>query len=395
MRPQYDETDRLLNHALDILAQLIAFDTTSRGSNLALINWVEDYLASHDAQSHRVTSADGEKANVYATIGPMAEGGVILSGHSDVVPVDGQDWTSDPWTLTARTVDGEDRLFGRGTCDMKGFIALALAAVPHFTYGQKPVHLAISYDEEVGCTGAPPMIKELVQKLPAPRLAIVGEPSSMQVIDGHKGIAVYQLLVRGHEAHSSLTHLGVSANHVAITLMNALMTIASDLQQNPPAGSNFIPPHATLTIGQMQGGTAANILAGEARITFDIRTPPGCDAKAIIAPFYDVCAAKHQEISALYPECAVTLQEIANAPPMGPKAGEANADFVRSLSGDNSPSGLVSYATEGGQFQAAGFPTLICGPGSIEQAHQPNEWIARDQMYRGAAFMLRLAEALK
>jgi acetylornithine deacetylase len=395
MQQQYDETDKLLDHALDILAQLIAFDTTSRGSNLALIQWTEDYLASHGVKSNRVTSKDGEKANLYATIGPMTEGGIILSGHSDVVPIDGQNWSSDPWALTARTVDGEDRLFGRGTCDMKGFIALALAGVPHFSQGQKPVHLAISYDEEIGCTGAPPMIKELAQKLPAPRLAIVGEPSSMQVIDGHKGIAVYQLRVRGHEAHSSLTHLGVSANHIAITLMNALMAIADDLKQNPPAGSNFIPPHATLTIGQMQGGTAANILAGEAHITFDIRTPPGCDAQAIIAPFYDICTAKHKEISSLYPECAVTLEQVANAPPMGPMAGEDAADFVRGLSGDNSPSGVVSYATEGGQFQAAGFPTLICGPGSIEQAHQPNEWIARDQLRRGAAFMLRLAEALK
>lgn len=355
---------------------------------------MENYLASHGVTSQRVTSECANKANLYASIGPMAAGGVILSGHSDVVPVDGQQWHSDPWSLTERTVAGERRLFGRGTCDMKGFIALALAAVPLFKQGRNPVHLAISYDEEVGCTGAPAMISELARQLPAPRIAIVGEPSSMQVINGHKGIAVYELTVRGHEAHSSLTHLGVSANHIAVELMQELMVLARRLADNPPANSAFIPPHATLTIGQMQGGTAANILAGEARVTFDLRTPPGADAKAIIAPFHQLCAAKHAQIAALYPECRVTLSEVANAPPMGAVAGRDNEEFVRSLSGDNGPSGVVSYATEGGQFGAAGFPTLICGPGSIEQAHQPDEWIAAEQMERGAQFMLRLAEAL-
>jgi len=277
---------------------------------------------------------------------------------------------------------------------MKGFIALALAAVPLFKSCSRPVHLAFSYDEEVGCTGAPTMIAELARQLPKPKLAVVGEPSSMQVINGHKGIAVYKLIVSGHEVHSSLTHLGISANHIAIKLMTALMALSDNLAAHPPETSNFEPPHATLTIGQMQGGTAANILAGEAQITFDLRTPPGLDAAVILAPFREQCDTMHAHINAQFPECGVTLTEIANAPPMGPLAGTDNEDFVRALSGNNEPSGVVPYATEGGQFQAAGFPTLICGPGSIEQAHQPDEWIAVEQMRRGAIFMERLADAL-
>ncbi len=384
-----------MRKVLSILKTLIAFDTTSRHSNLALIQWVEDYLSSHGIESHRVSNADGSKANLYATIGPAVAGGVILSGHSDVVPIDGQNWSSDPWTLTQRTVNGEERLFGRGTSDMKGFIALALAAVPLFTSCSKPVHLAFSYDEEVGCTGAPAMIAQLAETLPQPKLAIVGEPSSMQVINGHKGIAVYELVVTGHEAHSSLTHLGISANHIAVELMAQLLALSDDLAAHPPASSGFNPPHATLTIGQVHGGTAANILAGEARVTFDLRTPPGLDANAILEPFRRQCDAIRARISARFPECRVQLTEIANAPPMGPLAGQDNEAFVRALSGNNEPSGVVPYATEGGQFQAAGFPTLICGPGSIEQAHQPDEWIALEQIQRGAVFMVRLAEALR
>lgn len=376
--------------ALDILQTLIAFDTTSRNSNLELIAWVEAYLAGHNVESTRVTNIDASKANLFATIGPNIEGGVILSGHSDVVPVDGQNWSSDPFTVSPRG----DKYFGRGTCDMKGFIALALAAVPLFVKGQRPVHLAISYDEEVGCLGAPEMIDAMAAKLPEPRLAIIGEPTMMKIITGHKGITVHVVDVYGHEAHSSLTHLGISANMVAVDLMHDLNELARDLWQQADPQSSFEPPHATLTIGTMHGGTAANILARHARFQFDLRCPPGSDAEHILAPFKAKIAALDTQLKSAFPDCGVTITRIANAPPLSAGGSEDAQDFVRRLTGDNSPAGTVPYAAEAGQFQRAGFPTIICGPGSIEQAHQPDEYILIDQFARGAAFMDRLAAEL-
>lgn len=376
--------------AREILDSLIAFDTTSRNSNLELIAWVEDYLSGQGVASTRVVNADASKANLYATVGPNLAGGVILSGHSDVVPVDGQDWASDPWTVTER--DG--LLHGRGTCDMKGFLALALAAVPLFQKGAKPVHLAFSYDEEVGCLGAPAMIAEMAAKLPNPALAIIGEPTMMKVITGHKGITVHEVEMLGHEAHSSLTHLGLSANMVAVELMHDLAELARGLWENADPDSPFVPPHATLTIGTMQGGTAANILARHAKFVFDLRCPPEIDPEEILAPFKAKIAALDAEMKQAFPAAGVTITRLSNAPPMAPAGSQQAEAFVRRLTGDNSPAGVVSYAAEAGQFQQAGFATVICGPGSIEQAHQPNEYLAVDQFARGAQFMLRLAEEL-
>jgi acetylornithine deacetylase len=383
-------TNALLTSAREILATLIDFDTTSRNSNLELIAWVEHYLGQHGVASTRVVNADASKANLYATVGPNVAGGVILSGHSDVVPVDGQDWQSDPWTVTER--DG--LLHGRGTCDMKGFIALALATVPLFKTGAKPVHLAFSYDEEIGCLGAPAMIEEMAAKLPKPALAIIGEPTMMKVITGHKGITVHEVEVLGHEAHSSLPHLGISANMVAVELMHDLAELARGLWENADPDSPFIPPHATLTIGTMAGGTAPNILARRAQFVFDLRCPPDVDPEVILAPFKAKIAALNSEMAQAFPEAGVTITRKSNAPPLSPTGSQEAEDFVRRLTGDNGPSGVVSYAAEAGQFQQAGFATVICGPGSIEQAHQPNEYLAVEQFGRGADFMRRLAEAL-
>lgn len=384
----------LLPKALAILETLIAFDTTSRGSNLELIAWVEDYLAQHGAAATRVANEEGDKANLFATIGPDAPGGIILSGHSDVVPVDGQPWTSNPWTMTRRETDEQDRLYGRGTCDMKGFIALALAAVPLFKNGQKPVHLAISYDEEVGCQGAPAMIARLAETVAPPLCAIIGEPTLMQPVAGHKGISVYEVTVTGKEAHSSLPHLGVSATMVAVDLMAELSQLALALEAAPPAGSGFTPPHATLTIGTIQGGTAVNILARECRFAFDLRCPPGVDAEDVLVPFRADIARADAAIGAQCPNAGVTLTRIASAPPLAPQPDNPAEALVRRITGANGAAGLVSYAAEAGQFQQAGFPTIICGPGSIEQAHQPDEWIAVEQMAQGAVFMERLAAEL-
>lgn len=383
-------TAALLASARDILATLIAFDTTSRNSNLELIAWVEDYLGQYGVASTRVVNDDASKANLYASVGPNVAGGVILSGHSDVVPIDGQDWDSDPWTVTER--DG--LLHGRGTCDMKGFIALALAAVPMFKDGARPVHLAFSYDEEIGCLGAPAMIAEMAAKLPTPELAIIGEPTMMKPVTGHKGITVHEVEVLGHEAHSSLTHLGISANMVAVELMHDLAELARSLWENADPDSPFIPPHATLTIGKMAGGTAPNILARRAQFVFDLRCPPGTEPDAILAPFKAKCAALDSELKRAFPETGVRVTQQSNAPPMTHAGSEQAEAFIRRLTGDNSPAGVVSYAAEAGQFQQAGFPTVICGPGSIEQAHQPNEYVAVEQFERGADFMARLVEEL-
>ncbi len=373
-----------------ILDTLIGFDTTSRGSNLALIEWVEDYLARHSVTSQRVANESGTKANLFATCGPAVAGGVILSGHTDVVPVDGQDWSSDPWAV--READG--RLVGRGVADMKGFIALALAFVPRFVAGKLPVHLALSYDEEVGCKGAPSMIARMVETIRAPRLAIVGEPSLMGIITGHKGIALHEVTVRGHEAHSSLVDHGISANSVAVRLMDELLDLSEELRARADPANGFDPPQATLTIGVMEGGTASNILAGHARFEFDLRCPPGEEVEQILAPFKARCATLDAELKRRFPEAGVQVEQLAGTPPMTPHGSEDAVAFVRALTGENSEPGQVAFAAEGGQFQAAGFPTVICGPGSIEQAHQPDEWIALEQLEKGAAFMARLAERL-
>ena len=381
----------LLSSARDILKTLIAFDTTSRNSNLELIAWVEDYLSQRGISSTRVVNADASKANLYATVGPSIEGGIILSGHSDVVPVDGQDWATDPWTVTER----DNLLHGRGTCDMKGFLALALAAVPLFKDGARSVHLAFSYDEEVGCLGAPAMIEEMAAKLPKPALAIIGEPTMMKPITGHKGICVHEVEVLGHEAHSSLTHLGVSANMVAVELMHDLAELSREFWDQADADSPFTPPHATLTIGKMEGGTAPNILARRAWFTFDLRCPPGQDPEEILTPYKAKIAALDGDLKAAFPDAGITITRQSNAPPMQPAGTEAAEAFVRKLTGDNEAAGAVPYATEGGQFQQAGFPTVICGPGSIGQAHQPNEYLSVEQFERGADFMQRLAAELK
>lgn len=388
----FSSTD-LAQRGRDMLARLVAFDTTSRNSNLALIEFVEDWLGALGVTTHRVANADGSKANLYATIGPMVSGGVVLSGHTDVVPVDGQPWSSDPWTLTER--DG--RLYGRGTCDMKGFIALALAAAPDFMHARlaRPIHFALSYDEEIGCLGAPSMIRELVDVLPSVAAVIVGEPTSMEVVNGHKGISSWRVTVTGHEAHSSLTHLGVSANMVAVDLMHRLAELAAMLEREADPASPFMPRHSTLTIGQIHGGTAVNILARECSFVFDLRTLPDHDPDRIIAPFLAAASGMDRQLKARFKDAGVTVSRRSSTPAMASRPESSASALARRLAGDNGPARVVAYAAEGGQFQEAGFETVICGPGSIDQAHQPDEYVDLSQIERGAAFMTRLTEALR
>ena len=376
--------------AADLLKTLVGFDTTSRGSNLALVEWVEAYLDQLSIPHRRVPNAEGTKSNLIATIGPMVEGGVVLSGHTDVVPVDGQPWSSDPFALVRRA----DRLYGRGTCDMKGFLALALAVAPEIQTAnpKKPVHLAFSYDEEIGCLGAPAMIETIRRELPLPALVVVGEPTDMEAVSGHKGIATFHVTVTGREAHSSQTQQGVSANMAAIKLMAALVELAERLEREADPASPFTPKGATLTIGILHGGTAHNILARQCHFHFDLRCPPGFDPEAMLKGFFAEAEAMDRAIKARAPEGGVSVERHADVPAFAPETDGAAEAFARRLAGDNGPPRVVAYAAEAGQFQRAGFSTVLCGPGSIAQAHQPDEYVEVSQMERGAAFMRRLGE---
>ena len=383
---------RLTEVARETLARLIAFDTTSRRSNLELIEFCEQRLQPLGSVTRRVANADGSKANLIARIGPETDGGVVLSGHTDVVPVDGQSWVSDPWVLTER--DG--RLYGRGAADMKAFLALALAAAPDFAAAglKRPVQFAFSYDEEIGCLGAPSLIRDLVASGPQPAVVIVGEPTSMDIVSGHKGIATFKVTVTGKEGHSSLTHLGVSAIMEAAKIISLLSDIAQRLERGADPNSPFKPKGASLTIGQINGGTAVNILARECVFAFDLRVPPGMEVNAVLAPVFDLATRLDAELKARAPEAGVRLETRSGTPPLSPDPDGAAEALARRLAGDNGPARVVSYAAEAGQFQAAGYSTVICGPGSIEQAHQPDEYLEVSQVERGAAFMARLVEHL-
>ena len=387
------DAEELARRATPILERLVAFDTTSHLSNLALIDWVQGYLAGHGIESRRIVSDDGAKANLLATVGPAVAGGVVLSGHTDVVPVAGQAWTSDPFALVERG----GRLFGRGACDMKGFIALALAAAPDFLAAglKRPAHLAFSYDEEIGCFGAPAMIAVIGRELPAPALVVVGEPTSMEVVSGHKGVVVWRVTVTGREAHSSRTDLGVSAVMGAARLMGELAAVAERLTREADPHSIFLPKGPTLTIGTVAGGTAGNILARRCTFGFDLRGLPDDRSREALGGFFDLARRVDAEIKARAPEGGVVIEQLADVPPLrADPASEAEA-FVRRLAGDNGPARAAAFASEAGQFQGAGLPAVLCGPGSIDQAHQPDEYVDVAQMQRGAAFMARLAEALR
>ena len=375
----------------DWLAELVAFDTTSRTSNLAFIDHVEAFLEDLGARCERTLSDDGAKANLHAVLGPYADGGVVLSGHSDVVPVDGQAWTSDPFTLTER--DG--KLYGRGSCDMKGFIACALAAAPDFASAplKRPVHFAFSYDEEVGCIGAPRMIKEMSGKQPRPSAVIVGEPTMMQVVTGHKGLYSVRVEVHGKEAHSSLVESGACATTAAVTLMNQLVEEAQALKNAAPADSPFDPPYGTLTVGRFGGGTAVNILARHAWFEALMRPAPWDDGPGLGRRLMERAEALEAELRARAPEARIEVTVMSNVPPLKPETEGEAEQLARQLTGDNAPR-VVAYGTEGGQFQEAGFSTVVCGPGSIEQAHQPDEFVAIEQLAQCDAFLAKLKDRL-
>lgn len=380
-----------LQSQVDWISRLVGHDTTSRNSNLSLIEDIEAYLTEHQIASTRVLNADGTKANLYFSVGPNVEGGVVLSGHTDVVPVDGQPWETDPW----RVVEKEDKLFGRGTADMKSFSAIGLSLLPEMLAADltRPIHFALSYDEEIGLLGAPSMIDEMKRLLPPPSAVIVGEPTDMQVVDGQKGIAVFRTEITGHEAHSSQPHRGASAIMAAGRLIAKIAEMVERRKSNADPNSPFTPAYTTMSVGVIEGGTAANILARRCGFTWDVRTIPGDSVKAIREEFEEEARAILAEMQAVAPGCEITTETLADGPPLMPEENNPAAELAHHLTGANGRHS-VSYAAEAGQFQEAGFSTVICGPGSIDQAHQPNEFIKLSQVAEGTRFMRNLIRHL-
>lgn len=376
-----------------LLDKLVSFPTVSRGSNLDLVDWLEGYLTGHGITCHRHWNEDRQKAALMAHAGPMVPGAVVLSGHSDVVPVDGQDWTSDPWTVVER--DG--RLYGRGTCDMKGYVALAVWALVE-AQGRgvtRPLQLALSYDEELGCTGAPPMIQTMKQVLPLGNVALIGEPSRMALINGHKGGTGYHVHVKGFEVHSSLLPYGVSAVMEGARLIHWLNERNAEIQAKvpSPAAAAFHPPFTTLHVGQIAGGTANNITAADCRFSIEMRVVPDEILEHHAEAVVDAAARIEGAMQAIRPEAGITLTRFFGVPALKPEAGGAAEALVRRLTGANA-AGVVSYGTEAGQFQEAGYSAVVCGPGDIAQAHQPDEFLEVSEFQAGIRFMEALLEDL-
>ncbi len=374
----------------ELISKLVSFATVSRDSNLELIEFVRAYLDEHEVESRLVPSDDGAKANLFATIGPMVEGGVVVSGHTDVVPVDGQPWDTDPFTL----VHKDGRLYGRGTADMKSFYAVALALVPKMLGRklQRPIHLALSYDEEIGCLGAPRMIERIASELPRPRAVLVGEPTSMRVVNAHKSLTGLETVVTGHEAHSSQTHRGVSAVMTAARLIAFLEDMARENSGGTPSGMPFEPPFSTIHVGTVHGGTATNIISRECRFSWDVRCIPEDDPQTFLDRFTEFCGDQIlPDMRAIAPEADIVTRIWASAPALQPEPDGEAETLAKQLAGYNSAD-VVAYLAEAGQFQQAGFSTVMCGPGSIDQAHQPNEYIETSQVDKCVGFFDRLID---
>jgi acetylornithine deacetylase len=373
----------------ELLARLVAFDTTSHRSNLPLIDWVANYLSDHGVEPHLTRNADASKANLFATVGPPEHGGVCLHGHTDVVPVEGQPWRSDPFLLTER--DG--LLFGRGTSDMKAWLACSLAAVPGYRARQlrTPIHLALSYDEEIGCLGAPSLIAEFGVRLPKPRVVLIGEPSSMAPIIAHKGLLALDTTITGRAAHSSLVQLGVSAVTAAAEVAAELHRINNEWRRLPgPHGME--PSGPTVSVGKLSGGVARNVIPREARLSWEIRFRAGDDPAVLLKEAWTrVDARLRESFEERFEVLCVDTREVSRTPSFDSGANGIAEQLARQLGAEGDAHG-VPYGAEAGQYAAAGVAAVICGPGSIEQAHQPNEFIAVSQVDACDRFLARLGD---
>ncbi|MCH9020809.1 MAG: acetylornithine deacetylase [Proteobacteria bacterium] len=374
-----------------MIERLVGFDTTSHKSNLALIDFVADYLAGHGVVTARTFDDDRRKANLFATLGPGGAGGVVLSGHSDVVPVEGQPWDTEPF----RVVEKDGRLYGRGTADMKSFLAIALAFVPEFLRRglAVPVHLALSYDEEIGCLGAGRMIDKVVEAGLDPAVVIVGEPTGMHVVNAHKGTRAFTTTVTGHEAHSSATQRGVNAVMAAAELIRYLATLGDEMKARADAESGFDPPFTSVHVGPIEGGTALNIIPRRCVFQWEYRSMPEEDTDEIIERFNAFAATLEPPMQAIAAGCGIETVADCRVIGLEPEDASPAERLVMALTGDNRAA-KVSFGTEAGLFQKAGMSAVICGPGDIAQAHKPNEFIELSQVEACVAFMRRLIDRL-
>ncbi|NIZ59490.1 acetylornithine deacetylase [Sedimentitalea sp. CY04] len=379
---------------LEIMQKLISFPSVSSDSNLPLVDWVDGYLASHGITSHRFMAPDEPKAALFAHVGPQVEGAVVLSGHTDVVPVEGQAWDSDPFTVVER--DG--KYYGRGTCDMKGFDALAIwALVEAHSHGvTRPLQLALSYDEEVGCIGAPLMIEAMQGVVPKGAAVIVGEPSMMKAVTGHKGCYACTTHLHGFEVHSSLVHTGVSAIMQASTLLEWTNTcnVENQSRELDAIAAMFEPSWSTLHVGVIEGGTAMNITAKDCQFSLDIRVLPTESSEDWHNRYMEQVQAVEARMQAIHPDTKIEVELISDVPGLKPEEDGEAESLARAITGDNG-SHVVSYGTEAGQFQQAGYSAVVCGPGDIAQAHQPNEFVTVAQFNAGHEFMKKLVQRLR
>lgn len=367
----------LLHRTEGLLGDLIGFPTVSADSNLDLIGWASNMLKELGAHCEVSLDETGHKANLFATFGPEQDGGLVLSGHSDVVPVEDQVWNSDPFTMTAH----EGRLHGRGACDMKGFIACVLALAPDIAQWRlaRPVHIVLTYDEEVGCFGARNLVDELRNRGLRPASAILGEPTMMRVITGHKGCFEYTTRITGCAGHGSAPDQGVNAAVAAARYAGRLMALERDLRGRAPADSPFSPPWTTLNIGRLHSGHAHNVIPDYAEIDWEMRPVQRSDADYVLAEIDHHAQQLLPAMQAVAPEASITREVIGEVAGLHPVPHNAIADIVSDLTGANGTD-VVAFGTEAGLFQSLGMECVVCGPGSIEQAHKPDEFVSRDQL---------------
>ncbi len=376
---------------VDLIKKLVACDTTSRNSNLALIRFVEDYLKGLGIESRLVFDETGKKANLLATIGPENRPGLLVSGHTDVVPVDGQHWTTDPFAV----VEKDGRLYGRGTCDMKSFVAAALALAPDFQRADltAPIHFSFSYDEEVGCIGVRRLISELERLRLRPTACVVGEPTSMKVVRAHKGKISYRCRVHGFECHSSLAPHGVNAVEFAAEVITHIRRLERRFAAEGPFDGDFDVAHTTAHTGVIQGGTALNIVPKECWFDFEFRYLPGQDPYALVDEVRRFAETELlPEMRRVRPDVGFSWEELSGFPGLTTDEDAEIAQMAKSATGDNAAAGKVAFGTEAGLFNAAGIPTIVCGPGDIAQAHKPDEFVSLEQVAMCEAFLRRLVE---
>ena len=377
----------------EMITALVAFDTTSRESNLDMIRFVEAYLNDHGVESTLIFNDEKSKANLVATMGPAtSRGGVVLSGHSDVVPVDGQIWSSDPF----RVLERDGRLYGRGTCDMKGFLGITLALVPEFQKCalRSPIHIVLTYDEETDCSGAARLMQALPETGLAPHAVIIGEPTQMRIINAHKGQCTIETVIAGREAHSSAPHLGVNAIDIAVRLIAYLATLSREFESLPGFMDGATPPFSTINVGTINGGRQVNIVPAECRFEWEIRAVPGHDVDGIIDRFRTYAERLISEMHAGFPEATINTTVTSATAPFVPRDHSPAETLVKSLAGSNKASS-VAFGTEAPCYQQAGMSVVVFGPGSIDQAHKPDEYIALEQVDSCVQFMRQLMKRLK